>query len=117
MIGEVGARDMPEIVVFNKADLVDDGRPAGAARARAARAIFASARTGEGIDELLAAIARCCPLPALEVDRVVPYDRGDLISPLHERGRVLSTEYEEEGTRINALVGDGERAALEPYLV
>jgi GTP-binding protein HflX len=103
VIGEVGARDLPEIVVFNKADLIGpDDRMV--LRGLEPGAIFASARTGEGIDEVLAAISRLLPDTSIEVELVVPYDRGDLISALHERGRVLSTEYVENGTRVTARI-------------
>ena len=80
-------------------------------------AIFASARTGEGVDEVLAAIARLLPDPSVEVELVVPYDRGDLISALHERGRVLSTEYAEEGTRVTARILPEYQAVFEPFAV
>jgi GTP-binding protein HflX len=103
VIGEVGARDIPELVVFNKADLVsDDDRLV--LRGLEPGAIFVSARTGEGIDDVLGAIARMLPDHSVELDLVIPYDRGDLISALHERGRVTSTEYVEAGTRVKALV-------------
>jgi len=116
VIAEVGAGDVPELVVFNKADLVDDATRM-VLRGLEPTAAFVSARTGEGIDALLDTIGALLPLPSHEITAVVPFDRGDLVSLLHERGRVLATVYEEAGTRINALVGDGERAALEPYLV
>jgi GTPase len=103
VIGEVGARDLPEIVVFNKSDLIDDGQRL-VLRGLEPAAVFASARTGEGIDDILAAIARLIPDPSVELDLLIPYDRGDLISALHEKGRVLSTTYAETGTRVRALV-------------
>ena len=116
VIGEVGARDIPEIVVFNKADLISaDDRLV--LRGLEPGAIFASARTGEGVDEVLAAIARLLPDPSLEVELVVPYDRGDLISALHERGRVISTEYVEEGTRVTARIMPEYHPAFEPFEV
>ena len=48
VIGDVGARDIPEIVVFNKADLVDDDTRHGAARPRAARAVRVVAHAARG---------------------------------------------------------------------
>ncbi|HEY6800520.1 MAG TPA: GTPase HflX, partial [Agromyces sp.] len=62
VIGEVGARDLPEIVAFNKADLVDDDRRLEL-RGLEPSAVFVSARTGEGIEELLEVIARTLPQP------------------------------------------------------
>ena len=85
VIGDVGARDITEIVVFNKADLVDDDTRM-VLRGLEPRALFASSRTGEGIDELRAAIEAALPLPAVEVRALVPYDRGDLVSAAHESG-------------------------------
>lgn len=116
VVAEVGAREVPELVVFNKADLVDEaGRMV--LRGLEPTAVFVSARTGEGVAALTQTIAALLPLPRHEVTALVPFDRGDLVSMLHERGRIVATVYEESGTRIHALVGDGERAALEPYLV
>ena len=116
VIGEVGARELPEIVVFNKSDLVSpDDRLV--LRGLEPGAIFASARTGEGIDEVLAAIARLLPDTSIEVELVVPYDRGDLISALHERGRVLSTEYVEDGTRVTARIQPEFESVFEAFAV
>ena len=78
-------------------------------------AVFASARTGEGIAEVLAAIGRMLPDPAVEIDLLVPYDRGDVVSTLHETGRVLSTEYVEDGTRIRALASPEQAAQLAGF--
>jgi GTP-binding protein HflX len=116
VIGEVGARDLPEIVVFNKADLVDDDRRL-VLRGLEPGAIFVSARTGEGIDELRERIAATLPQWDVELDLLVPYDRGDVVSLAHQKARVLETEYEEDGTRIKLVATDRIariiRAALE----
>lgn len=116
VIGEVGARDIPEIVVFNKSDLIPEDERL-VLRGLEPAAIFASARTGEGVDEVLAAIARLLPDPSIEVELLVPYDRGDLISALHERGRVLSTDYAEEGTRVRARIMPEYQSVFEPFSV
>jgi len=116
VIGEVGARELPEIVVFNKADLIGPDERL-VLRGLEPGAIFASARTGEGVDEVLAAIARLLPDRSVEVDLVVPYDRGDLISALHERGRVLATEYAEEGTRVRAKILPEYQSVFEAFAV
>lgn len=105
VIGEVGARDLPEIVAFNKSDLVDDDRRL-LLRGLEPDAIFVSARTGEGIDELRQRIAETLPQWDVELDLLVPYDRGDVVSLAHQRARVLDTEYEEDGTRIRLVATD-----------
>ncbi len=116
VIAEVGARDVPEQVVFNKADLADEATRL-VLRGMEPTALFVSARSGEGVDRLLETIGAILPLPRHEVTVLIPFDKGDLVSMLHEKGRVLATVYEESGARVQALVDDEERAALEPYLV
>lgn len=103
VIGDLGARDIPEIVVFNKADLIDENERL-ALRGLESAALFTSARSGEGIDELLAQISERIPRPNIRIELLVPYERGDVISSLHENGTVLSTSYEEAGTHVIALV-------------
>ena len=111
VIGDLGARDIPELVVFNKSDLIDDGTRL-VLRGLEPRSVFASARTGEGIDELLEQISELIPRPNIRIELLVPYDRGDVISSLHDSGTVLSTSYEEAGTHVVALV----TAQHEPLL-
>ncbi|WP_100364689.1 GTPase HflX [Diaminobutyricimonas aerilata] len=111
VIGEAGARDIPEIVVFNKSDLVDDDTRL-VLRGLEPQAIFVSARTGEGVDELFARIGELLPTPPVELDVVVPFDRGDLVALAHHRGVVLSTDYDELGTRLHVRVDPGTADAL-----
>ena len=82
---------------------------------REPRVIAVSARTGEGIDKLLDLIQDELPRPDVEVEVLVPYDRGDLVSRIHDRGEVLSSEHVLEGTRISARVSSGLAHVLEPY--
>lgn len=114
VIGEVGARDVPELVVFNKADLVTP-EDRLVLRGLEPNAVFASARTGEGVPDVLDAIARLLPDPSVEIDLLVPYDRGDVVSALHETGRVLSVDYAEDGTRIRALASPEQAAQLAEF--
>lgn len=114
VIGELGARDIPEIVAFNKADLADDSQRL-LLRSLAPHAIFVSARTGEGIEELRAAIAVLVPHPSIQVDLLVPYDRGDVVSALHDHGTILTTSYEEAGTRVSALVTEEQAPGLRAF--
>jgi GTP-binding protein HflX len=116
VMGDVGARDIHEIVVFNKADLVDDDTRL-LLRGLAPGAVFVSSRTGEGIEGLRAAIEAALPLPDVEVRALVPYERGDLISAIHEQGHLLERAHEEGGTLVHAHVSERLAAALEPYRV
>ncbi|WP_424445540.1 GTPase HflX [Microbacterium sp. CH-015] len=116
VMGDVGARSTREIVVFNKADLVDDDTRL-VLRGLEPGALFVSSRTGEGIEQLRAAIEAALPLPAVEVRALVPYDRGDLINAMHESAHIVSTSHEEGGTAVHAHVSERLAAELAPYAV
>ncbi len=105
VFAEIGASQVPEIIVLNKADAAD---PLAVKQllAREPHAVVVSARTGEGIDELLAAVETDLPRPAARVDVVVPYERGDLLSQVHETGEIELLEYAEDGTHLVARVSD-----------
>ena len=107
-----GAMDVPEIIVLNKADLATPETIARL-RSREVHSIVVSAHSGEGIDELQALVADQLPRPGVSVDLVVPYDRGDLISRVHEHGDIQTEEHTGEGTAIRARVDAGLAAELE----
>ena len=114
VIGEGGARATQELVVFNKADLVDaDARLV--LRGLVPDAHFVSSRTGEGIAELRAAVEAALPLPAVEITALVPYDRGDLVSAVHDTGLIVSQAHEETGTLLHAHVSERLAAELAPF--
>lgn len=116
VLAEAGATDRPEIVVFNKADLISDEERL-VLRGLWPHALFASARTGEGIDDVLAEIARTLPDLSLERKLLLPYDRGDLVSALHERGRVLDLEYAPEGTKMRVKIPPEYESVFAPFVI
>ena len=103
VVGEVEARDIPEIIVFNKADLIDDDQQI-LLRGLEPNAVFVSAKTGEGVEVLQKLIADTIPEPDVEVTAVIPYEHGEIVSMIHKSGHVLDTDYVESGTRIHARV-------------
>ncbi|MEY4397955.1 MAG: hypothetical protein RLZ53_531 [Actinomycetota bacterium] len=115
VLSEVEATNVAELVVFNKIDLVDDETRL-ALRGLEPGSFLVSARTGEGVDELLDEIASRLPKPDVKVRAVVPYDRGALVSKVHLNGKVLELDYRENGTYIEAYVKPDLAAELEPFL-
>ncbi len=116
VLADIGAGDVPEVVVVNKADAADPLVLARLCR-HEPHATVVSARTGAGIDELRAHVESELPRPSVEVDALVPYDRGDLVSQVHERGELLALDHDAGGTRLQARVPSGLAAALAPYAV
>ncbi|HZD37236.1 MAG TPA: GTPase HflX [Actinomycetes bacterium] len=114
VLAEVGAEDVPELLVLNKADLVDD-----LSRTRLMRqfpgAPLISAATGEGVDELLVEIAARLPHPDVYLTAVLPFQRGDLLDRAYREGEVLEVEHRAEGTRLVVRAPAALAHALEPF--
>jgi GTP-binding protein HflX len=49
----------------------------------------------------------------VEINVVIPYDRGDLVHAIHERGEIFSEQYLPEGTSIHARVDGGLAQRIE----
>ncbi|WP_264890656.1 GTPase HflX [Rhodoluna sp. KAS3] len=114
VIGEVGARGIPELIVFNKIDLADETQRM-ALRGMEPASIGVSARTGEGIVELMQVIADLLPEPNVEIAVLIPYNRGDLVSKLHLNSRIMMLDYREGGTFVRAMVKPETAAELADY--
>ena len=80
-------------------------------------AVWVSARTGAGLDQLRRLVAERLPRPDVDVDVLVPYERGDLVARVHRDGEVLSEEHLAGGTRLIARVDGALAAALEKFAV
>ena len=110
VITEIGGGEIAEIIAINKADVAPPEKLMQLLREEPNSFAF-SARTGFGIDTLVAAIEAALPRPKVEINTVIPFTRGDLVSAIHERGEIFSEEYLPQGTSIHALV-DGSLAKV-----
>ena len=115
VINEIGGGDIPEIIAINKADIAPPEIIMQLLREEPNSYAF-SARTGFGIETLIKAVETSLPRPRVEISAVIPFNRGDLVSAIHERGEILSEEYLPEGTQIHAMV-DGAIAKAVSDLV
>ena len=107
-----GAHQIPELIVLNKADVADP-EVVARLRRREPRSVVISAHTGAGIEDLRELIAAELPRPRQEVDVVVPYGRGDLVSRVHTEGEIDAEEHTEHGTALRARVGADLAAELK----
>ncbi|AEY92161.1 ATP/GTP-binding protein [Streptomyces hygroscopicus subsp. jinggangensis 5008] len=115
VIRDVGAIDVPEIVVVNKADAADPLVLQRLLRVEK-RSIAVSARTGQGIEELLGLIDNELPRPSVEIEALVPYTHGKLVARAHTEGEVISEEHTAEGTLLKVRVHEELAADLAPYV-
>jgi len=114
VIDEIGASNIPEIIVINKVDISDPQRIVELVQ-QFPGSIPISAHTGFGITELRSAIERSLPHPDVEVRAVIPYTRGDLLHEIHERGEIFTEEHMVDGTHVRALVDARLASALERF--
>ncbi len=116
VLGDIGAANMPEVLALNKID-----RLRGSERARLARrfpgSVALSALTGEGTEGVLATVAEALPNPPVEIEALIPWDRGDLVAMLYREAEVLKAEAEPGGTRVHARVGLRELADIRAFTV
>jgi GTP-binding protein HflX len=115
VLAEIGAGQVPELVVLNKIDVADDLVVTRLLRAEP-DAVPVSARTGAGLDVLRLVVQSALPQPEFEVVALVPYDRGDLVSRVFEQGDVSTFEHVGGGTQLTARVHSALLADLQPYL-
>ncbi len=99
LLQELGRGDKPVLQVFNKCDLLPDGFVADEGRVRI------SAVTGEGIPELLEAIAANLPPDRKRLTLLFPFSAGGLAEQCRKEGAVEYEEYVAEGLKMTVTVG------------
>lgn len=114
VLEEIDANTIPTVMVANKADLAT---PEQLAWIRARDMQVVSAATGEGMEELLAAIRSHTAATSREVSLLIPYDRGDLIARLHRVGTVRHEDSTPEGIACIVHLPIPELDALSPFLL
>ncbi len=115
VLDEIGARDVPELLVFNKADLAP--KEAEHLVAHHPGSVALSALTGEGVDGFLRTLADRLRALATVTELWVPWERGDVIASVHREGEVLSTVEEDAGVRIRARLDEASKGKLSAFVV
>lgn len=114
VLSDIGAATLPELLVINKTDAADP-QTLTALRTAHPDAVFVSARTGAGVEELRERLWAGLPRPEIELSALLPYERGDLLNKVHQSGELLQTEHTGEGTRVRARVHPDLAAELADY--
>jgi GTP-binding protein HflX len=94
ILAELGAAEIPVVDILNKSDLVDYNIPG----------VRISAKTGQGFDEMLTAIAAALPATARRMSLLLPFDKAGLAAKIRVNGKVFAEEYTESGLKLDALV-------------
>jgi GTP-binding protein HflX len=104
VLADLGCADKPTVMALNKCDLVSDRDWLAELTTREEHAVAVSAVTGEGLEDLLRLVRERLEQGLVPVEVLVPWSAQDLVSEAHERGRVLSEEFGEDGVSLNARV-------------
>ncbi|HET9058609.1 MAG TPA: GTPase HflX [Acidimicrobiales bacterium] len=115
VLGEIGAGDIPELMVFNKSDLAQVGAELLCRRHPGSLAI--SAATGAGRERLLAAVAAQLRSTNRVLRLSVPFSRGDVMAALHREGEVLSAVEETSATQVDVKLPLAAFSQFEPFIV
>lgn len=113
LLTELGCMNKPIISVMNKCDLVDfsgDMPTIG-------RSVMISARTGEGLDRLLQAIADELPPTRRQAKLLLPYSAAAVAARLRSEGKVLVEEYREDGLYIEAIAEISLLDEIRQYII
>ncbi|MFN2124341.1 MAG: GTPase HflX [Candidatus Promineifilaceae bacterium] len=99
-LAELGVDHLPTVIALNKTDLVKDGEVDLESISLDHPAVLVSAKTGEGIDSLLAALEAAMTQYLVPLHVLLPYQRGDLLSLIYERGQVDDEAHSSEGIEV-----------------
>lgn len=111
VLDEIGAGGKPYINVYNKCDLEnccissDNG----------GKNVFISAKTGQGIADLMTAIEDTAPGKKFERQLLIPYSDGSVLNELHKNEKVLDEEYRGDGVYIKVLADEAVFQAIKQY--
>ena len=114
VLGEIGAADVPELVVVNKADRAPEEAKVLAHAIEGS--VLISARTGEGIEDLLQVIGDRLRGADRVVELVVPWSRGDVLAAIHREGEVVGQSDGEESARLQVVLDDVGRARFAEFV-
>jgi GTP-binding protein HflX len=113
VLEEIGALDVPELLVVNKAD-----RSTYAARVAEdhAGSVVVSARSGAGIEDLIRALGVQLRVADRVVELLVPFERGDVLAAVHREGEVVDEAHGEGATVVHVVLDEAGRARFREFL-
>jgi GTP-binding protein HflX len=114
VLTEIGAGEVPELLVFNKADRTSEAERLAE---RHPGSVAISAVTGEGIDQMLRVVGDRIRALTQVTELLIPFERGDVLAAVHREGQVLVEQPDEGGMRVRARLEPGSIGRLQDYVI
>jgi len=114
-LSDLGADDIPIITVFNKIDMIPEDEKSLLLQEIKNEFAYTSALKGNGIDSLLDKIEKELFFNFIPINVKIPFQNGNLISLIHEQGKMEKIEHLEDGAIIEARVPVRFLSIYEPF--
>jgi GTP-binding protein HflX len=114
-LAELEVDHLPMVVALNKADRLEHDVDPVLDLGLEAPAVLVSARTGRGITDLLVAIEAAMVSLLQPIELLIPYDRGDMLSLLYQRGQVDDETHTTAGVKIRGRIPTRLAPMFEPF--
>ena len=115
VLAEIGATNVPELLVFNKADV--EGSLSKELSKKYEGSVWVSAKTGENLDEVVAVVGDRLRTGDRVAVLSFPLDRGDLVAAAHREGEVLNSQVEEEAVVMNVVLDSVGMARFQEWRI
>jgi GTP-binding protein HflX len=116
VLEQIGAQGVPQVLVFNKSDLLD-AEAYETLMLRFPQFVTVSALTGAGMDVLLARMEQVMNATSTLLNVVIPYTEGSLVHLAHERCTIISESFSEEGAILQLQVPEALVSRFRTYMV
>lgn len=115
---EIGADEIPVIYIYNKIDRIESlDKRKELTSINAENRVFVSAKTGEGMDELVEKFSERIFPKEQQLDVLIPYECGALIAKVKASARILAEECQEHGMRYQMECGPKTYDLVRNYVV
>jgi GTP-binding protein HflX len=111
---EIGAAELPELIVFNKSDLMGEQGLIRLANLYP-DAMFISALEDEGLDALVERIGELLERTTVTLTLEVPYSRGDVVAAAHRVGEVIEEKHDDNGVILEVRVPETSRSRFAQF--
>jgi len=116
-LAEIDAGHIPVLTALNKIDRLSDSLSARRAVEQFPQSVAVSARTGEGMNDLLELVRAALFETLTPIHVHLPYQQGQLISMFHELGQVERLQHGRKGVSMQGRIPGRLVAQFQPWQV